>query len=125
MAPGGLDRFRRPKASPLGLAGRLSTARGPKWCPAHLTVPAATVSGVPWLGVPGPGRMRLEPPGPCNASPMHSHSRPPLPAPHLKMLYRHPFIWGGMNIGIYAIGIKSRAVLVSPRIELTQFGCYV
>ena len=45
----------------------------------------------------------------------HLIPRPPLPAPHLKMLYRHPSVWGGIIVYIILIGIKvKRAVRQNP-----------
>ena len=69
----------------------------PKWCPARLTMPAATVSGVAVVRGKRAGTT-------CGfdrrAAPPHLQRsvipRPPLPAPHLKMLIRHPCHWGGM-----------------------------
>ena len=55
--------------------------------------PLWTQLGVQWRAAGAPGHMRLGPPGRFAASPSESViPRPPLPAPCLKMLYRHPSV---------------------------------
>ncbi len=72
----------------------LSTAMGPDRCRQTCDrLPAPAITGAPWRAAGAPGHMRLGPPGLRIASPMrHVIPRPPLPAPCLKMLYRHPSV---------------------------------
>ena len=63
--------FRRPLE-----LGRLSTASGPKRCPAHLTVPAAAVSGAQRRAEWHAGTTRLGPPD----TELASHLQRPAPA---------------------------------------------
>jgi len=74
----------------------------PKRCPALLTVPAAIVSGATRPAASRPGRLRLGPPGPRIASPMRRQFRPPLPAPRLETLIRHPSVTGRDHYCIYS-----------------------
>ena len=71
---------------------------GPKWCPALLTMPGRHRQWGPvargWRAGTSCG---------FNRRALVSHlrhqviPRPPLPAPHLKMLHRHPSVWGGIS----------------------------
>ena len=92
-APGGRYRFRRFAFR----RERLSTAMDPRWTRLpRLTRLRRHHHGAPWPAA-GAGTARLGPPGGKKraASPTLP-PRPPLPAPRLETLIRHPSLWGGI-----------------------------
>ena len=84
------------RASPLELAGRLSTAVGPGRRCVSVTAAHGAITGPVDARKGAPGRCGLD----RRAASPHLQrsviSRPPLPAPRLETLIRHPFRWGGM-----------------------------
>jgi hypothetical protein len=91
IAPGG----RTFQAPPRSKVRRLSTALVPKRCPARLTVLAAIVSGACVACGWHAGTKRLGPPeGKVSAASPTPPPRPPLPAPRLETLIRHPSLPG-------------------------------
>ena len=110
LAPHGprwTDLFRRP-ASPGELEGRLSTALGPR-------SGRRTCDRSPVPAITGPRGARQARRDTCGLDrrALASHlrckviPRPPLPAPCLKMLYRHPSVRGGIFLGLQTLGILS------------------
>src|SRR5665647_2491329 len=73
-----------PFQAPRLTEGRLSTANGPKRCPAHLTVPAAAVSEAQRRAERHAGTKRLGPPAGTWRRISDAPNRPPLPAPRLE-----------------------------------------
>jgi hypothetical protein len=106
---------RKSAVSPASRARCLRLApRRPRWAD-HFYPPLVTPCR-------GAGLSRLGPPGRFVAFPAKRHSRPPLPAPHLKMLYRHPSLGRDRNIVSYIrnkvkpdAGVVSTVSLASSR----------